>query len=94
MEVGRHDVGESGYESEEKTKEVVAYGDAREDPSGKVDGIADSNASLGGSFIAERIVIQYPNAGGNTDGDEVDDTSEREGLSHALATRTPGPKIR
>lgn len=37
----------------------------------------------------ERIANRFPSAG-----DDVDEPSEEAGLGHALATRTPGPKMR
>jgi hypothetical protein len=42
----------------------------------------------------ERTVNRFPNAGDDTDEDEAEDANEEAGLAHALATRTPGPKMR
>lgn len=51
--------------------------------------MADSNESLEELFRMERIANRCPSAG-----DEMEDPSEEAGLGHALATRTPGPKMR
>lgn len=51
--------------------------------------MADSNESLEELLVIERTAKRFPRAG-----DEVEDPSEEAGLGHALATRTPGPKMR
>ena len=42
----------------------------------------------------ERTVNRFPNTGDDTDDDEAEDVDEQAGLAQALATRTPGPKMR
>jgi hypothetical protein len=61
---------------------------------GESDDTADSNESLEELFVMERTVNRLPNAGDDTDDDETEDANEEAGLAHALATRTPGPKMR
>lgn len=56
--------------------------------------MADSNESLEELFAMERTASRLPSRGDDTDEDETEDVSERAGLGHALATRTPGPKMR
>lgn len=56
--------------------------------------MADSNESLEELFTIESTASRFPNAGDDTDDDEAEDASEEAGLAHALATRTPGPKMR
>jgi len=56
----------------------------------KSDDIADSKESLEELLAIERTQNRLPDAGG----DETEDASEDVGLGHALATRTPGPKMR
>lgn len=51
--------------------------------------MADSNESLEELFVMERTASRFPNAG-----EEAEDAREEAGLGHALATRTPGPKMR
>jgi len=53
----------------------------------------DSIESLEELFVMERTANLSPNAGDGTDDDEMDEASEGAGLGHALATRTPGPKM-
>jgi len=56
--------------------------------------MADSNESLEELFVIERTASRSPNTGDETDDDEAEEASEEAGLGHALATRTPGPKMR
>ena len=61
---------------------------------GESDDMADCNESLEVLFAMERTVNRFPNTGEDTDDDEAEDANEEAGLAHALATRTPGPKMR
>ena len=54
----------------------------------------ESSESLEELFAMVRTASRFPNAGDDTDDDEAEDASEEAGLGHALATRTPGPKMR
>jgi len=56
--------------------------------------MADSKESLEELLATERTPSRFPNAGDDTDDDEAEDANEEAGLAHALATRTPGPKMR
>ena len=61
------------------------------------DEVSDSNESLEELFAMVRAASRFPNTGDDpddTDDEEMEDVSEEAGLGHALATRTPGPKIR
>ena len=42
----------------------------------------------------ERTASRPPSTGEDADDDETEEANEEAGLGHALATRTPGPKIR
>jgi len=61
---------------------------------GESDDMADCNESLEELLAIERTVNRVPNTGDDTDDDEAEDDNEQVGLAHALATRTPGPKMR
>lgn len=54
----------------------------------------DSSESLEELFAMVRTPNRFPNAGEYTDEEETEDVSEEAGLGQALATRTPGPKMR
>ena len=56
--------------------------------------MADSNESLEELFAMERTANRFPNAGEDEDEDETEEAREQAGLGQALATRTPGPKMR
>jgi len=58
------------------------------------DDMVESSESLEELFATVRKANRFPNAGDDTDDDETEDASEEAGLGHALATRTPGPKMR
>lgn len=61
---------------------------------GESDDMADCSESLEELLAIERTVNRFPNTGDDTDDDEAEDANEQAGLAHALATRTPGPKMR
>jgi hypothetical protein len=54
----------------------------------------ESSESIDGFFAMVRRPNRFPNAGDDTDDEEMEDATEEAGLGHALATRTPGPKMR
>lgn len=72
----------------------MAHGYVWEDYDGEYDDMADSNESLERLFVMENAANRLPNTGDDADEDETEDAREEAGLGHALATRTPGPKIR
>lgn len=67
----------------------MTHGDIWVDHEGESDDVVDSNESLEELLVMERTANRFPSAG-----DDVEDPSEDAGLGHALATRTPGPKMR
>ena len=89
--VGKRGGKQNMYKGQDQ--EEVAHGDAWEEYGDEAD-MADSNESLEELFTTERTPIRFPNVGDDMDDDEIEDASEEAGLAQALATRTPGPKIR
>ena len=93
-------VGESGQECEEECeKECVGCTGGRgwkvaHSVDGNYGESDDCKESLEELLAIERTVNRFPNTGDDTDDDEAEDADEEAGLAHALATRTPGPKMR
>jgi len=56
--------------------------------------MGDSNESLEELFVIESTANRLPSMGDDVDDDEIEEASDEAGLGQALATRTPGPKIR
>lgn len=65
-----------------------------DDYDGESDDMTDSSESLEELLAMERTASRLPNTGDDADEDETEEANEEAGLGHALATRTPGPKMR
>lgn len=61
---------------------------------GESDDMEESSESLEELFAMVRAPNRFPNAGDDIDEEEREEAREEAGLGHALATRTPGPKMR